>query len=115
MLPSFATPFELLTISPVLLILIILVHALFYVLLTPQTAEGILSVRRACLEGSLMALAVGLTMALTFDKAAVGYQFTVSFGEVAEYNTAFAIGVDGLSYVFLVLTLFTFPFLFLAA
>jgi NADH-quinone oxidoreductase subunit M len=62
-----------------------------------------------------MALAVGLAMGLSFDKAAVGYQFMSTVGTVAEYNSAFAFGVDGLSYVFLVLTLFTFPFLFLAA
>lgn len=62
-----------------------------------------------------MALAVGLAMGLTFDKAAVGYQFMSGVGAVAEYNSTFAFGVDGLSYVFLVLTLFTFPFLFLAA
>lgn len=54
-------------------------------------------------------------MGLTFDKAAAGYQYMSSIGFVCEYNSAFALGVDGLSYIFLVLTLFTFPFLFLAA
>jgi len=63
----------------------------------------------------LLALAAGLFMSLSFDKGAVGYQYMSSIGFVAEYNSAFALGVDGLSYVFLVLTLFTFPFLFLAA
>jgi len=72
-------------------------------------------VRKACLQGSLLAFAVGLAMGLTFDKAAVGYQFMSGVGTVAEYNSNFAFGVDGLSYVFLILTLFTFPFLFLAA
>jgi len=54
-------------------------------------------------------------MGLSFDKATVGYQYMSSIGFIAEYNSALALGVDGLSYVFLVLTLFTFPFLFLAA
>jgi NADH:ubiquinone oxidoreductase subunit 4 (subunit M) len=54
-------------------------------------------------------------LGLLFDKAAAGYQFMSSTGFVAEYNSSFALGVDGLSYVFLLLTLFTFPFLFLAA
>jgi len=63
----------------------------------------------------LLALAVGLAAGLSFDKSAVGYQYMTSIGFVAEYNSAFALGVDGLSYVFLILTLFTFPFLFLAA
>lgn len=112
---SFATPFDLFVVSPIWLILFVLAHTLLYVLYTPQTAEGALSVRKACLQGSLMALAVGLAMGLTFDKSAVGYQFMSTVGTVTEYNSAFALGVDGLSYVFLVLTLFTFPFLFLAA
>jgi NADH:ubiquinone oxidoreductase subunit 4 (subunit M) len=60
-------------------------------------------------------LIVGVCAGLTFDKSAVGFQYMASIGFVAEYNSAFALGVDGLSYVFLMLTLFTFPFLFLAA
>lgn len=38
-----------------------------------------------------------------------------SFNFVPEYNLSFAVGVDGLSFVFLILTLITFPPLFLAA
>lgn len=93
----------------------VLSSTLLFVLFAPRTEVGLLAIRTACLWGSLLALAIGLFMGLSFDKAAVGFQYMSSIGFVAEYNSAFALGVDGLSYVFLVLTLFTFPFLFLAA
>jgi len=110
------TPYEILKVAPLLLLLGILTCALLYTLFAHRkSAVAILTIRQICFASSLAALAVGLTMSLTFDKAAVGYQFMFRAGEVAEYNTSFAIGVDGLSYVFLILTLFTFPFLFLAA
>lgn len=101
--------------SPVLVILGLLIFTLVFVVAVPRDARGLLTIRTVSLWGSLLALAVGLAMGLSFDKAAVGYQYMFSVGFVAEYNSAFALGVDGLSYVFLVLTLFTFPFLFLAA
>lgn len=101
--------------SPILALFTILSATLTFVLLVPRTEKYLLATRIVALSGSFAALAVGLAMGLTFDKSAVGYQYMSSIGFVSEYNSAFAIGVDGLSYVFLVLTLFTFPFLFLAA
>lgn len=101
--------------SPVTTLLIVLGVTFIFVLIAPRDPKGLLVVRTICLWGSLLALAVGLSMGLSFDKGAVGYQYMTSIGFVAEYNSAFALGVDGLSYVFLILTLFTFPFLFLAA
>jgi len=77
--------------------------------------EEVAVARRWCLLSSLLALVVGMLAALSFDKAAAGYQFMGSFNFVPEYNLAFAVGVDGLSFVFLILTLITFPPLFLAA
>jgi NADH-quinone oxidoreductase subunit M len=102
-------------ITPIFLVLFILFVTLLTVLLLPRNAKWLFVARAASLWGSLLALASGLFMGLAFDKAAVGYQYMSSIGFVGEYNSAFALGVDGLSYVFLVLTLFTFPFLFLAA
>ena len=101
--------------QPLLVMLAVLSTSLLFVLIAPRTPTGLLAVRTTCLWGSFFALAIGLSMGLTFDKAAVGYQYMSSIGFVAEYNSALALGVDGLSYVFLILTLFTFPFLFLAA
>ena len=99
--------------SPILTVVSILSITFFYALLIP--AERIDLTKKLCLLASIGALFVGILMGLSFDKAAVGYQNTAEFSYVAEYNSAFTIGADGLSYVFLMLTLLIFPFLFLAA
>jgi len=99
--------------SPVVTIVSLLTTSLFVALLIP--AQNIERIRQLCLLTSFVALFVSVLMGLSFDKAAAGYQFVSSFSFIAEFNTTFALGVDGLSYIFLVLTLFTFPFLFLAA
>jgi len=99
--------------SPILTIVAVLLVAFFYALIIGSEKTAL--IRQICLVASFIALLVGILAALSFDKAAVGYQYMSNFNLTAEYNSAFALGVDGLSYVFLVLTLFTFPFLFLAA
>jgi len=99
--------------SPVLTIISILGLAFFYALIIG--AQKIEIIRKICLFASFAALVVGVLAGLSFDKASVGYQYLSTFSYVAEYNSAFALGVDGLSYIFLILTLVTFPFLFLAA
>lgn len=99
--------------APILTIISILASALFYALII--SAQKIEIIRKICLSASFGALVVGVLAGLSFDKAAAGFQFLASFSYVAEYNSSFAIGVDGLSYIFLLLTLVTFPFLFLAA
>ena len=99
--------------SPILTIISILGLAFFYALVI--SAQKIEIIRKICLTASFAALFVGLLMGLSFDKSSVGYQDLASFNFVSEYNSAFALGADGLSYIFLVLTLITFPFLFLAA
>jgi len=78
-------------------------------------SEKISLIRNICLSSSFLALLVGLLACLSFDKSAAGYQFMGSFNLVTEYNLTFALGVDGLSFVFLLLTLFIFPILFLSA
>lgn len=100
-------------VSPLLSIISILGLGFSAALLTP--ASDVANVRKLCLATSLAALLIGVLSCLSFDKAAVGYQFMSSFNFVPEYNLSFAIGVDGLSLVFLLLTLATFPALFLSA
>jgi len=99
--------------SPILTIISILSLAFFYALVI--SAQKIEIIRKICLSSSFAALFIGVLMGLSFDKGSVGYQDLSSFNFVTEYNSSFALGADGLSYVFLVLTLVTFPFLFLAA
>lgn len=107
-----ATNMFLLT-SPITTIITLLGGALGFALIM-QPKDSI-TMRQLCLAVSFLTLCIAILMGLSFDKAATGYQFVSSVSFVAEYNTSFAVGVDGLSYIFLVLTLFTFPFLFLAA
>jgi proton-translocating NADH-quinone oxidoreductase chain M len=99
--------------NPVFLILIVLLGTLAYVLLVP--ARYIAEIRTLCLTASAIALFISLIAGVIFDKSAAGYQFVASCIDVYAYNTSFAFGMDGLSYIFVVLTLFTFPFLFLSA
>jgi len=99
--------------APVLSTVAVLLISFLFSLATP--AEKISTIRAACLLASLLALAIGLLACLSFDKSASGYQFMSGFHFVPEYNLTFALGVDGLSFVFLLLTLFIFPILFLSA
>ncbi len=99
--------------APILTIISVLGLAFFYALLI--SAQKIEIIRKICLFASFAALLVGVLAGLSFDKAAVGFQYLSTFNYVGEYNSSLALGVDGLSYVFLLLTLVIFPFLFLAA
>lgn len=99
--------------APVLTIVTILSLAFFYALII--SAQKIETTRKLCLTASFAALFVGVLTGLSFDKSSVGYQYLSNFNLISEYNSSFAIGLDGLSYVFLILTLVTFPFLFLSA
>jgi NADH-quinone oxidoreductase subunit M len=99
--------------SPLLCLVALLGLSFAFSLLSK--AEDIVRIRIACLLASLFALATGLLACLSFDKAAAGYQLMDGFNFVSQYNLTFALGVDGLSLVFLLLTLFIFPVLFLSA
>ena len=71
--------------------------------------------RYVALTASVIALFLGLVLCLAFDKSATGFQFTSEPVFLPEYNLSFSLGADGLSVVFLLLTLFIFPILFLSA
>lgn len=99
--------------SPLLSIVFVLGAGFFYALIA--RVEKTDTIRKICLTSSLLALLIGVLAVLSFDKAAAGYQFMSVFNYLPQYNLSFAVGVDGLSFVFLILTLVTFPPLFLAA
>lgn len=71
--------------------------------------------RQLVLILSLLALLAGLLSCFAFDKTNLGFQFLTQFNFVSEYNLALTFGADGLSMVFLILTLIIFPVLFLAS
>jgi NADH-quinone oxidoreductase subunit M len=99
--------------QPVLSIIAILASAFFAVLILP--AKNTPLIRQLCLLASFLAFLVGMLTCVSFDQSAKGYQFMATFNLIHEYNLSFAIGVDGLSIVFLMLTLGVFPAMFLTA
>jgi len=116
---SFSLPFtgevgpsmELFFIHPLLTTLAPLVCAFIMSLLFRLVED----IRSICLTYSTVALAFGVLSCLSFDKANLGFQFLYRFSPAAHYNLTFTVGVDGISMVFLLLTLFIFPILFLAS
>lgn len=71
--------------------------------------------KKITLISSLTALLIGLLLCVSFDKADGGFQFIYSIELLAQYNLTFALGVDGFSIVFIILTLFIFPVCILSA
>lgn len=78
-------------------------------------ARRIEAIRLIILTVSLIALFLGLVACLSFDKGVTGFQFLSTLNVIEQYNLSFVLGADGFSMIFLLLTLFIFPVLFLAA
>lgn len=99
--------------NPLLAILVILCAG--FILTLGLSAARVTDIRRTALFSSTLALLVGLLSCLDFDRANIGFQFIHRFNVIPQYNMTFTLGADGLSLIFLLLTLFIFPPLFLAA
>jgi proton-translocating NADH-quinone oxidoreductase chain M len=69
-------------------------------------------VRLFCLNISLAALFLGVLSCLAFNYSAVGFQFLLRLNVLPSDNLSFTLGADGLSMIFLLLTLFVFPVCF---
>jgi len=98
--------------SPLVNPLLAIFVVLFVGLVLSNTFEGDLI--ELCLYASFAALYFGLYSCLFFNQGVAGFQF-VCFLHLSSFGTDFMLGVDGISMVFLLLTLFIFPFCFLAA
>ncbi len=98
---------------PLALILLILIMGFFLSLSISAGEHNALRV--VVLGTSLCALFVGVVSCLAFNKADLGFQFITRLHFIPEYNLALTLGADGLSMIFLLLTLFIFPILFLSA
>jgi NADH:ubiquinone oxidoreductase subunit 4 (subunit M) len=73
-------------------------------------------VQNLCLYTSVAALLAGLGSCFAFDYLLCGFQFFTELKiALPFYNNTLTLGVDGLSMIFLLLTLFVFPLLFLSA
>jgi proton-translocating NADH-quinone oxidoreductase chain M len=99
--------------NPLLLLTSILSLGLILSLAIPTNRPT--AIRLLTLVTSLIALFVGAVSCLTFDKSDLGFQLLTRLHLVSEYNLSFTLGADGLSMIFLLLTLFIFPILFLSS
>lgn len=71
--------------------------------------------KQITLSSSLFALIIGLFLCLSLDKTNGGFQFVAYAKIIPQYNISFALGVDGFSTIFIMLTLFVFPICILSA
>ena len=99
--------------EPLALILLILV--LGFILSLTISAKASSAIRVVTLVTSLLALLVGVLSCFAFNKSDFGFQFITRLHLIPEYNLALTLGADGISMIFLLLTLFIFPILFLSA
>jgi len=79
------------------------------------SASGMKRVRSVSLCVSLSALLTGVVACFAFNTSAAGFQFLITIPTFLPNNLTFAFGVDGLSMIFLLLSLFIFPICFLSA
>lgn len=99
--------------QPRLCIIILLALGLGSILMLPNERTEL--VRSFALNLSLLTLSLGLLSTLSFNKARSGFQFLYRLDVLTEYNLGLTFGVDGLSLIFILLTLFVFPLCFLSA
>lgn len=99
---------------PILAIIILLIVGVFVCIFAPQRTASAF-IRLWCLDVSLGALALGVLSCLNFNQSMVGFQFLVKYDAVILNNLTFTFGTDGLSMVFLLLTLFIFPICFVSS
>jgi len=99
--------------NPLGYINLLLVLAFGACLALPEGQTNLL--RRVCLIASTAALLLGCISFAAFDQTVAGFQFLVSVPAIPLTNLTFTLGADGLSMIFLLLTLFVFPICFASA
>lgn len=99
--------------QPLVLLVVLLSAGLAFSLILPASRVDV--IRTFSLGLSSAVLLVGLLSCLSFNKTMAGFQFTSRVDLLPQYNLSFTLGADGLSMVFLLLTLFIFPICFLSS
>ena len=64
---------------------------------------------------SMTILLITIDLWLNFDKSEIGYQYFSQIPLIPEYNLTFSLGIDGISLLFLLLTVFIMPLCIFAA
>lgn len=98
--------------QPLILLVVFLMFSFSFVLVMPAASHE--KIRSFSLASSFIALFLGVLSCLSFNQSA-GFQFLFRLEILPSYNLWITLGADGISMVFLLLTLFVFPVCFLAA
>jgi len=99
--------------NPLIYIIAVLSIGLVFCLIVPSNRVDF--IRLWCLDISLAALFMGVLSCLAFNQSMVGFQFLFRVNVLPLNNLTFTLGADGLSMIFLLLTLFVFPICFASA
>ena len=99
--------------QPLLYIKLLLFFALVLCVLISE--QNIQALRFTCLLASLGALLLGCLSFASFNQSLAGFQFLIRLDVLPLNNLTFTLGADGLSMIFLLLTLFVFPICFASA
>lgn len=98
--------------QPIVLLVAFLFASFSFSLILPSDRPN--TIRFFSLAVSFIALTLGLLSCLSFNQSA-GFQFLFRLDILPQYNLGLTLGADGISMVFLLLTLFVFPVCFLSA
>lgn len=97
---------------PVITLVLFLLASFSFSLVLPSDRPE--TIRFFALVVSLIALLIGVLGCLSFNQSA-GFQFMFRLDVLPQYNLGLTLGADGISMIFLLLTLFVFPICFLAS
>jgi len=102
--------------QPLLILILTLTGTLTLIVVVPSeiSSNGLVQ-KQIALFGSLVALLVGVIACFSFDQSTVGFQFLYRLNLLSAYNLSLSLGVDGLGFIFTLLTLFIFPICILAS
>lgn len=98
--------------QPLILLVVFLFASFSFSLILPAERPDV--IRTFSLAASFIALFIGLLSCLSFNQS-FGFQFLFRLDVLPQYNLSLTLGADGISMVFLLLTLFVFPVCFLTA
>jgi len=99
--------------NPLLYIISVLAVGFILCLIIPGKRTDV--IRLLCLDVSMLALVLGVLSCLSFNQSIAGFQFLFRVNILPFNNLTFTLGADGLSMIFLLLTLFVFPICFASA
>ena len=97
---------------PLITLVLFLLASFSFSLVLPSDRPEV--IRFFSLVVSLLALLLGVLSCLSFNQSA-GFQFMFRLDILPQYNLGLTLGADGISMIFLLLTLFVFPVCFLAS